>query len=383
MSEPFQGESAPPQASTPSPTDQLLLLESDVAEVLAIQSRETIARGEAVGARWVGALRVPPDQALSSLTPRFRSGGYTALVQDIEGGDEVAIIAAPGVIQPTTSRLWLALLLFVLTVASTIVTGALGGTPQGAILWNWGEGVMYSAALLSILLAHEMGHYIASRRLGVAVSYPFFIPLPILGVFGTMGAFIQMKEPPPDRRALFSIAIAGPLAGLAFAIPLTLLGLVLSEVQPLPMNTSYVLEGNNLLYAVMKRLVFGQWLPSGTHDVFLHPVAWAGWAGMLVTMLNLLPAGQLDGGHIIYALVGWRWAQVVTWGVIALLVLLGFIWDGWWFWAVLTALTGNRHTPLLDEVTRLGPRQRLLGAVAVVIFILLFMPTPLVQVAAR
>jgi membrane-associated protease RseP (regulator of RpoE activity) len=328
----------------------------------------------------VGALRVPPEQALSSLTPRFRSGGYTALVQDVESSDEVAIIAAPGVIQPTASRLWLALLLFVLTIASTIVTGAGKAQPNGSVIWQWGEGVMYSAALLSILLAHEMGHYIASRRLGVAVSYPFFIPLPIYAVFGTMGAFIQMKEPPPDRRALFSIAIAGPLAGLALAIPLTLLGLFLSTVQPFPTNSKYVLEGNNLLYAAMKWLVFGQWLPSGTHDVFLHPIAWAGWAGMLVTMFNLLPAGQLDGGHIIYALVGRRWAQVVTWGVIALLVLLGFIWNGWWLWAVLIAFLGNRHTPILDEVTRLGPRQRLLGAVAVVIFILLFMPTPLVEV---
>jgi membrane-associated protease RseP (regulator of RpoE activity) len=288
-------------------------------------------------------------------------------------------VAAPGLVKPTPSRLWLALLLFVLTIASTMFAGGTQEGPDGGLVWNWVHGILFSGTLLSILLAHEMGHFLASRRLGVAVSYPFFIPVPPPFIFGTMGAFIQMKEPPPDRRALFTIAAAGPLAGLVLAIPLTVIGLLLSTVEPLPPN-NYILEGNNLLYAGLKWLVFQQWLPGNGMDVMLHPMAFAGWAGMLVTALNLLPAGQLDGGHIIYGLLGKKWGRRVTYIVIGLLLLLGFVWDGWWLWAVLIFFLAGRQAPVRNDVTPLGPRQRLLGILTIIIFVLLFTPLPLIVV---
>ncbi len=363
----------------PPPPRGLLTLHEAVAEVLAIRTQEPIRHEKQEAMRWVGTLRVPAEGALAQLTPRFARDGFTALVQQTDEGNEVMVVAAPGVVKPTSSRLWVALLLFALTVASTIFIGGAEEGARGGFRMNWGNGVLFSGTLLGILLAHELGHFVASRRLGVAVSYPFFIPMPLF-VFGTMGAFIQMKEPPPDRRALFTIAVAGPLAGLALALPLTLVGLALSTVGPLPTTGGYVLEGNNLLYAGMKWLVFRQWLPGGGMDVMLHPMAFAGWAGMLVTALNLLPAGQLDGGHIVFGLLGRRWAQRVTYGVIALLGLLGFVWDGWWMWALLIFFIANRHAPILNDVTPLAPRQRAVGLLTLLLFLLLFTPTPLVVV---
>ena len=324
------------------------VLGASVADVLVIREHTVVPHEVQPGRRWVGSLRMPADEALARLKPVFAGQGFTAMVQETEKRDEVAIVAMPGIVQPTSSRLWLAQLLFVLTVISTIVMGAI--PTDESLVWRWADGLMYSGTLLSILLAHELGHFIAARRLGVAVSYPFFIPMPLV-IFGTMGAFIQMKEMPPDRRVLFTIAVAGPLAGLAIAIPLTLLGLYLSTVGPLPTEGGYILEGNSLLYAGMKWLIFGQWLPNGSEDVLLHPIAWAGWAGLLVTALNLLPAGQLDGGHVVFALLGRRLGQMVTYGVIGLMIAMGFSWAGWWVWALLIFFLANRHLPILNDVT--------------------------------
>lgn len=353
-------------------------LNEAVEAVLTVRTEERLSVESESARRWVGHLRLPAEEALAQLQPPFAQAGFTALVQEATQG-EVAILATPGVITPAPSRLWLALTLFALTVVSTLITGAASADATCQLVWKWGEGLMYSASLLGILLAHELGHYLAARRLGIGVSYPFFIPLPFLG-FGTMGAFIQMKEPPTDRRALFTIAVAGPLAGLMLAIPLTLLGLSLSTVQPFPTACGYFLEGNNLLYGAMKLWLFGEWLPSNGRDVLLHPIAWASWAGMLVTAFNLLPAGQLDGGHVVFALLGRRRAQFVTGGVVALLVLLGFVWQGWWVWAMMIGVLSNRHAPLLNDVTPLTPRQRVVGLVVLLLFILLFTPTPLTAI---
>ncbi len=361
------------------PVRQRDALDDVVAKVLQVHTRDRIERGEQEAKRWTGTLRVPAEEALEHLTPIFARVGFTALIQDVEGEDEVAVVAVPGLVQPTSSRLWLAVLLFVLTVASTMFIAGAQSIENGRIVFNWSEAILFSGTLMSILLAHELGHFVASRRLGVAVSYPFFIPMPLF-IFGTMGAFIQMKEPPPDRRALFNIGVAGPLAGLVLAIPLTFIGLTLSTVEPIPTVGSYYMEGNSLLYGAMKFLIFGQWLPSNGVDVMLHPMAFAGWAGMLVTALNLLPAGQLDGGHVIFGLLGKRWGQRVTYAVIGVLLLFGFVWDGWWIWALLIFFLAGRHAPILNEVTPLGPRQRMLGIITLILFILLFTPIPLIVV---
>ena len=354
-------------------------LHEAVTEVLHVDQHRTTTTDDGTGRRWEGTLRVPAQEALNKLTPIFANENFTAFVQQREKANDVFILASPGIVAPQSSRLWLAQLLFVLTVISTIVTGAFSADAEGNTIWNIGDGLMYSASIISILLAHEMGHFIAARRMGVSVSYPFFIPMPLV-IFGTMGAFIQMKGLPTNRRALFMIAASGPLAGLFFAIPLTLFGLYLSDVQALPVGDSYYLEGNSLLYGAMKWAIFGQWLPNNELDVYLHPIAWAGWGGMLVTMLNLLPAGQLDGGHIVFALLGRRWARAVTFGVIGSLIVMGFVWDGWWVWAVMIMFLASRHVPILDDVTSLTKRQKIVAILVLLFFVLLFTPMPLTLV---
>ena len=218
-----------------------------------------------------------------------------------------------------------------------------------------------------------------------------------------MGAFIQLKEPPKNKRILLDIGIAGPIAGLIIAIPVLLYGLSLSHVEPIVMSPgqSFQIEGNSILYLLSKYIVFGQLLPTpssyeglhpvifwvryfftgqplpvGGFDVIIHPIAWAGWAGLLVTALNLIPAGQLDGGHISYVLFGDRVKIFLPFILIAL-ILLGFVWSGWWMWAALIFFLGRFHAEPLDQITPLDPNRRVLAIAGLVIFILVFTPVPL------
>jgi membrane-associated protease RseP (regulator of RpoE activity) len=172
------------------------------------------------------------------------------------------------------------------------------------------------------------------------------------GGLGTLGAFINMKAPPRNRRHLLAISVTGPLAGLAVAVPILWLGLRLSYVEP-PPPLPYMLEGNSVLYAALKYLVFGRFLPSGGVDVLIGQVAMAGWVGLLVTGLNLIPAGQLDGGHIVYALLGPRRARFVTWGVLAVLAGLSILWQGWLLWLGLVFLFSRFQDMPLDDLTGL------------------------------
>lgn len=354
------------------PLDALYALVSEVMVIDRVERMQLSRSGESA-TRFVGQLRLEAQSAYDWVAPRLRSLGYTPLLQ--EAGDQVALVVAPALPAPSPPRLWPALLLFVLTVASTVFVG--GFTDDG---FKLAQGLGFSAALLSILLAHELGHYVAARREGVAVSYPLFIPAPIF-LLGTMGAFISIKEPVPNRRALLAIAIAGPLTGLAVAIPVLFIGLNLSEVRPIvPMPGSFT-EGNSLLYAAIKIIVFGRFLPSNGEDVYLHPVALAGWAGLLVTGLNLLPAGQLDGGHIFFALFGPRAARIMSMIVAVVLLGMGFLWSGWFLWAVIVALLGQQRSTLLNEVSPLRGPWRLLAVLGIVVFILVFTPRPITETA--
>lgn len=358
-----------------SPNSAAASLRPLVAEVMDIDDVELLRTRELEAPRFVGRLRLEAQDAYAIVGPRLRALGYTGLLQH-NGSDRVALVVTPAIPAAKPSRLWLALLLFALTVASTVFVG--GATEQGLDI---AQGLGFSAALLGILLAHELGHYIAARRVGVAVSYPFFIPAPIF-LLGTMGAFISIKEPVPNRRALLAIALAGPLAGLVVAVPVLLLGLSLSEVLRVTPTVGSFTEGNSLLYAGLKILSFGRFLPSGGEDVYLHPVALAGWAGLLVTGLNLLPAGQLDGGHIFFALFGPRAAQIMSMIVAVALLGLGFLWNGWFLWAVLVAVLGQQRSPLLNEVTPLDGRWRALAVLGLVVFALVFTPVPISEMVA-
>jgi membrane-associated protease RseP (regulator of RpoE activity) len=223
-----------------------------------------------------------------------------------------------------------------------------------------------------------MGHYVVARLRGAPASPPYFIPmLPGISFTGTMGAVIVQREPFENRRTLLEVAIAGPLAGLAVALPLLFYGLSTSEVsQSIP---PYLREGNSVLYALTKFAVFGQWLPADSIDVRLNTVAWAAWIGLLVTMLNLLPIGQLDGGHIAYALFG-RGADMIAYTMIAICLALGLLIPNnltWLVWVALAGLMGPRHPPPFNDVTRLSPPYVALGVVGLLTFLVLFMPTPM------
>ncbi|MFN2168649.1 MAG: site-2 protease family protein, partial [Anaerolineae bacterium] len=325
-----------------------------------------------------GRLLLPASEAYERLAQRFRPLGYTPLLRRDGDRETDVVLALPGAMPHAKQRVGVAALLFALTLLSCLFAGAQMVEGLTALNWNLLEGLPYAASLLAILAAHEFGHYLMARRLGTPVSLPYFIPMPV--GFGTFGAFINMTAPPRNRRHLLGIAAAGPLAGLAVALPVLWIGLSLSRVEPLPAAGAYSMEGNSLLYVLMKFLAFGQILPSNGVDVFIHPVAFAGWAGLLVTALNLIPAGQLDGGHIMYALVGEKAARAIYWIVLAALAALSLLWPGWLLWLGLIFIFGRIRAEPLDDVTELTPPQRVLAAVMVLIFFLVFTPVPMTLV---
>ncbi|MCP4446914.1 MAG: site-2 protease family protein, partial [Myxococcales bacterium] len=199
--------------------------------------------------------------------------------------------------------------LFALTSVTTFLSGS-GFSDD----FDLRQGLYFSGTLMTILLCHEMGHYIVARRHGIEASLPYFIPLPPVISLGTLGAVIQMDEPIEDRNKLVDVGAAGPLAGLVAAIPLLIYGLSLSSVGVAESGEGVMLEGNSLLYSGLKYLVHGQALPGpGAVDVQLHPMAFASWVGILLTMINLLPIGQLDGGHVLCGAIGEKHERVSRW----------------------------------------------------------------------
>jgi membrane-associated protease RseP (regulator of RpoE activity) len=334
---------------------------------------EGVPPGNSVRLR--GRLLLPADEAWHRLAERLHPLGRTPLLRRRADAPGEELLALPVTFRPARTRPALALLMFGLTVLSCLFVGSQMVEGASAATLNLLDGWPFAVSMLAILAAHEFGHYLTARRLGSPTSLPYFIPMPF-GPFGTFGAFITMSMPPRNRRHLLAIGAAGPLAGLVLAIPILIFGLSLSRVVPLPPG-GYQMEGNSLLYAGVKMLMFGRFLPSGGEDVFIHPVAFAGWAGLLVTALNLIPAGQLDGGHIAYALLGARGARWVTWAVLAALMGLSFLWVGWILWLALVFIFGRLQDMPLDEITELTTGQRLLAAVMVAVFLLVFVPVPL------
>jgi membrane-associated protease RseP (regulator of RpoE activity) len=358
------------------------------------------------------------------ITPMFR----------IEDGRQTVLLMH-GIIHPKPGKVWVNILLFALTVLSVLFAGATmgytGTLPADdlgkirVIISHIWVGWPFALSLLAILLAHEFGHYFVGRARGAAVTLPYFIPFPFSPI-GTMGAFIQMKSIPKNKRALFDLGVAGPLAGLIVAIPVLILGLTLSPVTTtqdryytktatstdICPNTAKVgdtyscpddnmLEGNSILYLGLKYLVKGKLLPSPLHyttspilywiryfftgspipvggqDVLIGQVAWAGWVGLLVTFMNLIPAGQLDGGHIVFTVFGKR-VNVILPVILVALVVLGFLYSGWWLWAFLIFFLGRSHAEPLDQITQLDPARKALAALILIIFLLVLTPIPFV-----
>lgn len=289
---------------------------------------------------------------------------------------------------PPKQKLRRHLVLFIATVLTTLVAGALQSVGVERLIKNPAllvTGIPFSLSILAILTAHEMGHYVMSRRHGVITSLPYFIPSPLFILDlnpGTFGAVIVTRSPYPSRRALMDIGAAGPIAGFLIAVPITAIGVSLSRVMPVgTMRSAYVSLGEPLILKLLTYLIKGP-LPEG-YDVFIHPVAFAGWFGFLVTMMNLIPVGQLDGGHILYAFVGGSpVSQRVRLGFaiacLAILAYLGLSYTGWYVWGALIIVLGMtlRHPPPLDDVTPLDFRRKLLGLTALLILILSFIPVP-------
>ncbi len=274
---------------------------------------------------------------------------------------------------PARRRLGLHLLLFAATVLSTMTVGAVqrGYDPLAdpvRILAGWN----FSLTLMSILFVHEMGHYLMARRHRVDASLPYFIPAP--SIIGTFGAFIRMRSPVTNRRALLDIGAAGPLAGFVASVPAIVIGLHYSEVRPpLALQGPDLSFGISPIFGLLTWLTLGD-LPDGA-AVTLHPVAFAGWVGMLVTFLNLMPVGQLDGGHVVYALFGRRHRLVSRLTVLGLLLLALASWQ-WLVWVGLLLAMGTAHPSPLDGATPLDPKRKVIGALTCLVFLLTLTPVP-------
>jgi membrane-associated protease RseP (regulator of RpoE activity) len=389
---------------------ELEILTNLVSQYLKIEDITAGDEKQRYLARYRGQLYGDSAQAYDALAQRLKPYDITPLFRQDKG--QAVIFLTQGTINPKPSNQWVNIGLFIATVFSVLYAGALysyqGPVPENLAgqlllpLQNLPAGIPFAIALLSILLAHEFGHYLAGRYHKTHVTLPYFIPFP-LSPFGTMGAAIQLKEPPKNKRVLLDIGLAGPIAGLLVAIPVVIYGLSLSRIETLPahMAGNYQVEGNSILYLLAKYAVFQQWLPApgsfggaspllywiryfftgmpaplGGVDVIIHPVAWAGWAGLLVTALNLIPAGQLDGGHISYTLLGRK--ALALWPFLLMgLFFLGFIWSGWWLWAALIFIFGRLYAEPLDQITTLNPGRKWMALLGLVIFLLVFTPVPL------
>ncbi len=269
---------------------------------------------------------------------------------------------------------YLHITLFVLTFISTLAVGALHeGINIIAEPFKIYRGFPFSATLLLILLSHEGSHYILSKKHRVDTTLPYFLPAPTL--FGTFGAFIKMKSPITTKNALMDIGASGPIAGFIVSIIATVIGLFLSKVMPAVKADGMLTLGDSLLFAGLSKLIVGT-IPDN-YDVFLHPIAFAGWIGFFVTSINLIPVGQMDGGHIAYALLGERHTAISK-VLILVMMLLGFVWQGWAVWAVLLILLGFRHPPIIYSAIPLDPKRKIIGWIALIIFIVTFIPVPIV-----
>ncbi|MEW6297068.1 MAG: site-2 protease family protein [Thermodesulfobacteriota bacterium] len=267
------------------------------------------------------------------------------------------------------------LVLFLATLVTTCTAGAFQqGANPFADPYTLVFGLPFAVTLMSILLFHEMGHYFMARLHGVHASLPYFIPGPPFFV-GTFGAFIRMQSPPANRRALFDVGAAGPWAGVVLAIPAVIIGLSLSEVRPLSPMEGGIILGDSVLFSLLTRLVLG--VSADEVSIVLHPVALAGWFGLFVTFLNLLPVGQLDGGHVTYSLFG-RTHRWISRAALLAILLLGFHgWQGWFVWAVLLTFLGVDHPPTLDLFLSLDLRRKFYGWCTVGLFVLTFIPVPI------
>lgn len=364
--------------------------------------------------------------AYDQLAEAMRPYNITPLFRKEQGGKQL-IYLVPSLPVPKLSSNWLLnIVLFILTFFSMMLMGV--DIPADAVSENQSSTILFlfqhiftgwpfALSMMGILFTHEMGHYLMCRYYNVPATLPFFIPAPLISPLGTLGAFIAMRGIPKNKRVLFDVGVAGPLAGVVIAIPVLFLGLSLSHLGPIVQSTpgtSGLLEGNSIFYLFSKYLVFGKLLPEPVNmeglspalywlryfltaqpipfnglDVQLNPVALAGWAGLLVTALNLVPVGTLDGGHVAYGLFGEKARRIFPIAIGVLLALsflpslltlsLGAFNFSWLLWVFILFWLGNVRTQPLDDITPLDGKRRALGFFMLILFVLLFTPIPMVS----
>jgi Zn-dependent protease len=386
----------------PSPTNLVDELQAALVDLMIVEDVTILENTNKPRVRFRGRLLSEGQEArFEEVIQRFAQYGYTPFLT--EDSPFYVIHAVPVVSDSKTGKAWVNAVLFLLTCISVLAIGALQENVN--ILSNpldiW-RGWTFAVTIMGILTAHELSHYFVGRRYGSPLSLPYFMPIP-LNFLGTMGAVIFQRGPMRSRKSLFDIGAAGPIGGLVIAIPLLIIGLMTSQVgnprdfldippgEPLPLMQ----EGNSILYVAAKYAVHGRFLPdqSTGEDVWLSPpspggsMAFAAWAGLLVTALNLFPIGQFDGGHISYAMWGkkaWTIARIIIyiifgWGII--LFGLGNPAGGTWLLlGVLGSLMRPKHPPPLNDVTPLDSKRKILGWIMVGVFILILVPIPLVQI---
>ena len=382
-----------PQQSEPGGSlETLAQLRSALNTVMALDGHTLLDNG---AYEFRGRLVVDSEEAFEHIYNRFTASGYTPMLFRRDGNE--IVLARRGVIKPRPLNPRLNVILLVLTILSTLFVGMDYG-PNSAlenelrrnpdifnvVIQNPAlllGGLPYALTLLGILGIHEMGHYVLGRIHKAAVTLPYFIPMPF--GLGTMGAVILLRSPIKNRRQLFDIGVAGPLAGLAIAIPLLIVGLATSPVEFISNPSPGSQEGNSILYLLFKLLIHGRILPGGGYDVILNAIAFPAWFGLLITALNLLPIGSLDGGHVTYSLFGrtqWRIARVAWFIMIAVGIILAIVFgqgfNVWLLWAFLIQIFGMMHPPPLDDITPLDPKRRALGLFTMILFVMLIVPIP-------
>ncbi|HEY7090195.1 MAG TPA: site-2 protease family protein [Tepidisphaeraceae bacterium] len=358
-------------------------LPSVVRQVMDVQSAFEQAGVQA----YRGRLKETPERAYEQLKQAAGTETVPLVQEDVDG---VAVVLVPRRVEQQILerpiRWWLHWLLFLLTFITTTFAGAAYvGINLLEEPMRFTAGLPYSISLLAILGVHELGHYFTAKHHGMNVTPPFFIPVPF--ALGTFGAFIQMRSPPEDRKALFDVAVAGPLAGLAVAIPALLIGLRLSQVVPdavatgTPSPTSFIgtngaAVNSSIMLALLAKLALGDAMHFGS-VLRLHPAAFAGWIGLLITALNLLPIGQLDGGHTARAMFGTRIGRTISATAMWTLFLLAlFVWPGLFTWALIVFFLAGRGTPPLNDVASIGRGRLAVGYLSFLILALILSPIP-------
>lgn len=376
------------------PTDpRAIAIEDDLRDVFAVH--DIRIRGEGKVIVLAGRFLRSPALVFEHAQSRLAERGMIPLLRQEQGKDFV--IAQPAPQAAGRRRVWINVVLLGATIVSVLGAGAMQSLPEsvwqgmdlgsemaatsalaGALLEHWRLGIPFAAALLGILGVHELGHYFLARHYKLDVSLPYFIPFPLNYLTGTLGAVIRIESPFQSRRALFDVGIAGPLAGMAVALPVVAAGLAQAQLVQIDLSAGGMVFQEPLLFRWMAELIVGPRPPG--FDLEMNPLLMAGWWGFLVTALNLLPVSQLDGGHISYAVFG-KHHTIVAWSMFGLAAVVALAKSpGYLLMLGLVFLMGLNHPPALDDVSSIGTPRRILGLLTLLLFFLLATPQPLTPV---